>query len=244
MRAEAPFQPDDLEHLDTLLSRADRVVPMREIAAGDTAPGVLGLRHDVDNVIAPAVAMAEWEAERGYRSTYFILPTAPYWRQKEMLEESLHAIADCGHEIGYHLNAVTAAIETGRPVHEIIEETVGELRGYGFPVTGVVAHGDQACYRHNFINDEIWLESPRPSYGAPDRVIAGSVRLAPVPRETFGFTYDPNWLPRAEYLSDSGGRWSRPFDDVAEGFPYGGQLHMLVHADHWPQAFPNLAVAA
>jgi hypothetical protein len=244
VRPEAPFLPDDLEHLDELLlSRATAVVPMRQIAAGCTDARIIGLRHDVDNVIGPAVAMAEWEADRGYRSSYFILHTAPYWDQKDLLQAALEEIAGCGHEIGFHINAITAAIDTGRDPVEIVDEAVAELRGYGYDVTGVVAHGDQACYQHRFINDELFTESPRPDYGDPTRIVAG-VKLDPVPRSRFGFAYDPNWLSRSEYLSDSGGRWSQCFEDVAAGFPYTGQLHCLIHADWWSEAFEELSVAA
>lgn len=244
MRREAPFQPEDLDQLDELLfSRAAGVVSMREVAAGDNHPTVIGLRHDVDNVIGPAVAMAEWEADRGYSSTYFILHTAPYWWQKDLLRSSLETIAECGHEIGFHVNAITAAIAIGRDPVEIIEEAVDELRSYGHDISGVVAHGDAACYQYGFVNDEIFTESPRPDYGEPDRMV-NRLRLQPVSRAYFGFEYDPNWLPRAEYLSDSGGRWSRYFEDVAAGFPYAGQLHMLVHADWWGEAFHELRVAA
>lgn len=244
MRTESPFFQDDLADLDDrLLSRADAVVAMREIAIGQTSPYVIGLRHDVDNFIEPAVAMAAWEAERGYRSTYFILHTAPYWQDKTLLRESLETIAACGHEIGFHLNAITAAIETGLDPVEILLEDLTELRSYGYAVTGVVAHGDQACYRHNFVNDELFVESPRPGYGAPDRVVGG-IQLLPVSRSAFDFDYDPNWLERAEYLSDSGGKWSKSFDAVSYGFPYKGQLHILQHPDWWNQAFELEQAAA
>lgn len=244
MRLEAPFQADDLaEFDDRLLARALRVAPMRDVAAGATDQFTVGMRHDVDNSIEPAVALAEWEAVRGYRSTYFILPTAPYWEDKPLLERSLARIADCGHEIGYHLNAITAAIETGRDPLEYVADTLAELRGYGHTVTGVVAHGDPACYRHNFVNDELFVESPRPSYGPPSRIVGG-VEVVPVSRATFGFDYDPNWLSRVAYLSDSGGRWSRNFDFLAEGFPYSGQLHILQHPDWWTRALIAEEVAA
>jgi hypothetical protein len=83
--------------------------------------------------------MAQWEAERGYRSTYFILHTAPYWQDKDTLQASLEVIADCGHEIGFHINAITKPlIGTGRDPLEIAAEAVGELRGYGYEVHGVV----------------------------------------------------------------------------------------------------------
>lgn len=248
MRTVEPFQQDDLAELDMrLLDRAARVVAMEDVAQGDTEPGVIGLRHDVDNVIEPAVAMAEWEAERGYRSTYFILHTAPYWDNKTLLQDSLAAISEQGHEIGIHCNALAEACETGRDPADILHQAIDELRSYGYPVTGVVAHGDRLCHTVGFVNDEMFLESRRSSRGEPTRELGGvhTVKLAPVSRERFGLEYDASWLPRADYLSDSGGRWSQPFSEVAERFPtLKGQLHMLVHADWWPQAFPHLAATA
>lgn len=242
MRAESPFQPNDLHELGEFYEQFGAVVPMCEIADGNHDERVLGLRHDVDNVIAPAVQMAEWEAERGYRSTYFILHTAPYWQEKDTLRAALETIAACGHEIGFHTNAITAAIVHWHDPLEILEEAVAELRSYGYPVRGVVAHGDSLCYAHNYVNDELFTESARPAYGAPDRMLADRIKLNPVPRATFGFDYDPNWLPRGQYLSDSGGRWSQPFEQVAAAFPGGRQLHMLIHADWWAEAFKREAV--
>jgi hypothetical protein len=237
MRHQSPFQQDDLADLAAFLDRASAVAPMGEIAAGLHDKLVIGMRHDVDNHIEPAVAMAEWEAEHGYRSTYFILHTAPYWRDKDKLRASLDAITGFGHEIGFHINAITEAIHTGRDPIRITIDALVELRGYSYPVTGVVAHGDQACYTHRFINDELFYESRRPEYGAADRVIAGR-RLQQISRTTLGLTYDPNWMPRAEYISDSGGEWSKDFDGVSTAWPYeGGQLHMLVHPDWWGEAF-------
>ncbi len=141
------------------------------------------------------------------------------------------------------MNAITEAIRTGRDPLEIVEEAVSELRGYGHPVRGVVAHGDPVCYEHNFVNDEVFTESARSSYGAPDRQV-GPLLLAPVSRKTFGFDYDPNWLSRGDYLSDSGGRWSQPFETVSGAFPSRGQLHLLIHPDWWRLAFERVGVPA
>lgn len=244
MREREPFQPQDLDELDDrLLARATAVVPMREVAAGKTHPSIIGLRHDVDNVLPPAVAMAEWEADRGYRSTYFILHTAPYWQDKPTLVAGLDRIAECGHEIGFHVNAITEAIKTGGDPILIADKALAELRDYGHEVTGVVAHGDPYCYRHRYINDEIFTESPRPDMGPACRNIAG-VELEPISRAWFELEYDPNWLPRGKYLSDSGGQWSSPFDDIAGGWPGYGQLHMLVHPDWWGEAFDVVRAAA
>ena len=59
MRDREPFQSGDLADLDErLLSRASRVVAMREIHDGERDPAVIGMRHDVDNVFAPALQVA------------------------------------------------------------------------------------------------------------------------------------------------------------------------------------------
>ena len=248
MRRDYPFQPQDLAELDErLLDKAVAVVPMASVAAGQKWPRVIGLRHDVDNEIESSVAFAQWEQDRGYRATYFILHTAPYWQDKTLLRKSLEFIVECGHEIGIHNDAVAAAVDTRRYPRMILAEAIGELRDYGFDIRGTVAHGSHHCYSPDnqirFVNDELFVECPRPSLGVPQRHVAG-VDLRPVPLATFGLEYDANWVGRGSYLSDSGGSWSRPFDEVADGFPFDVQLHMLVHPCWWSQAFVTEEIAA
>ncbi len=245
MRSHAPFRLGDLDELDGLLGEALAVVPMTAVAAGQQWPQVIGLRHDVDNAIEPAVAMARWEEERGYRSTYFILHTAPYWDDKQLLRRSLDRIAEAGHEIGIHNNALAQAWDDGGDPAAILEAAIVELRGYGHDIAGTVAHGDQRCYDARgmirFVNDELFEECPRPDYGPAVRQ-HGKLLIDPVPLSDLGLLYDANWLPRAGYASDSGGRWRPGFDEVVAGYPPGdGQLHLLVHPDWWGEA---LQVAA
>lgn len=243
MRPCAPFQPDDLAALGRFFCAAERVVPMRDIHAGQRDPDVIGLRHDVDNVFAPALEMARWEADRGYRSTYFILHGSPYWDAPE-LQSGLEEIADLGHEIGVHCNAIAEAFRTGTDPHELLAAAIDRLRSWGHEIVGTVAHGDQLCYRSNgiirFVNDEIFTECVRD--GA--RVVDG-VPIDPRPLSDFGLAYDANWLGRTAYLSDSGGRWNSPgYRPITAGFPYVGQLHMLVHPDWWGEAFEPARAAA
>jgi hypothetical protein len=221
---------------------------MVDVFEGAHDPGVIGLRHDVDNVIEPAVRFAEWEAERGYRSTFYILHTAPYWQDKRLLRESCDRIVECGHELGIHNNAIAEASRTGiDPVGAARYEAVVELRSYGYEIRGTVAHGDAGCRGPDgdvwFVNDEMFTECARGDYGPPTRTVAG-VTLEPVSLAEFGLEYDANWLPRGHYLSDSGGKWSQPFGDVAYGFPFDTQLHMLVHPDWWTEAFATAQAAA
>ncbi len=245
MRAHAPFQPADLAELDGLLARALAVMPMETIAAGQRWQQVIGMRHDVDNSIEPAVAFARWEAEQGYRSTYFILHTAPYWHDKDLLRDSLEQIAACGHEIGIHNNALAEAHTTGGDPAAILAAALDELRSYDYDVRGTVAHGDTRCYgpdgRVRFVNDELFWECPRPELGNARRRI-GNLTIDPISLADLDLAYDANWLPRGAYLSDSGGVWRPGFDEAAAGYPYaGGQLHVLAHPDWWGQAFQAVA---
>lgn len=246
MRDSSPFLASDLEEFDArLLSRASRVVPMYDIARGDTAPGVIGLRHDVDDnqgSLVTAMHLAEWEFEHGYSSTYFLLHGSHYWGEEMLM--AAERLEELGHEVGLHVNCIAEGLRTNRDPRAILREAIDELRT-AVRVVGVVAHGDSLCHEAFFVNDEMFIESRRANCGAENRTITwgnASVKLHPVSRGDYGIEYDPNWLSRGDYLSDSGGRWSKPFDEVAERFPFDGQLHILMHPDWWQQAFTEVAV--
>lgn len=248
MREREPFQPDDLEELHTeLFSRADRVVPMRDVFKGDKGHMTIGLRHDVDDNIGSfgtALRMAEWEFEHGYSSTYFLLHGSHYWGE-EMFAE-VYRFEELGHEVGIHVNAIAEGLRQRQDPSALLSEALSELRASGVRVVGCVAHGDQLCHKARFVNDEMFSESPRPAYGAPDRIISDGVvvhPLKPISRRAYQLEYDANWLSRGDYLSDSGGEWSRPFGDVARDWPERGQLHMLIHPDWWGEAFVPAEVA-
>jgi len=240
----SPFNAGDLEALEGLLNRADRVVPLWDVYAGDRGAGVIGLRHDVDDnplSFETALAFAEWEFERGFSSTYFLLHGAHYW--PDALED-VPRFVELGHEVGIHVNALALALVADDDPHRILLEALEALRATGVPVRGCVAHGDALCHSARFVNDEIFLESARSDYGRPDRFLrSGNVVLAiePVSRSLYGLEYDANWLPRDDYLSDSGGHWSAPFAGVVERFRVGDvHLQMLVHPDWWPDAFAGV----
>lgn len=266
MNDQAPFTNTDLDELDTgLLANASAVIAMQEVYAGNRDHRAIGMRHDCDagHSLATAVRMAEWEAARGYRSTYYVLHTSPYWtdpRFPHMLEN----IAIAGHEIGIHTNALAEALRTGRDPDCILSEALQTLRGYGFPVRGVAGHGDPFCNRDRgegeitFANDEQFVECARPGEGEPDRVITRgniTLKLAPRPLADFGLDYEALHvaLPRPWRMSDSGGRWQHPneqtyqwqVDQFNSRTVQDRQFHLLVHPDWWGQAFPaSVGVAA
>lgn len=244
MRASAPFRAQDLEALAQLYDRADNVQPMVDVFNGWTTGGSIAVRHDCDNVIVPAMHLAAWEAIHGYRSTYYILHSAPYWNDKPLLTQALDVIVGYGHEIGIHNDALTVALQTGRDPADILHQAIDELRGYGHTIRSTVAHGHHLCRVANYVNDEMFVGCDRPDYGDRFRTLTyhgRSVNIEPLPLSVFGLDFDANWLPRGDYLSDSGGHWSQPFDEVAEAWPSRGQLHILQHPDWWAEAFEQVA---
>lgn len=247
MKHAGPFDAADLAELDArLLSLADRVVPMRDIYKGDTGPRVIGLRHDVDDnpgSFQTALALAEWEFERGYSSTYYLLHTAAYWDEALLYADRFEEL---GHEVGIHVNALADALRHGSDPARVLARALHELRATGVRVVGSAAHGDPLCRDTDghvvFANDEMFTESPRPTLGDPDRILTGKkhrLMLAPMSREVFGLEYDAPWLERGNYLSDSGRRWSQSFDGVVDDFGK-GQLHILMHPDWWVEAFAGV----
>ncbi len=271
MRPRAPFYADDLEELDEkLLSRAAKVVAMEDVVAGERGANVIGFRHDCDSFgsLATAVDMARWEAERGYRSTYFVLHSSPYWLALGF-GEALDEIASCGHEIGIHVDAIAEALKVGGDPHRILDASLGSLRALGHTIRGAAGHGNSICNRDAaegegwFANDEQFIECRREEYGAADRIIVRgkhSLQLQPRSLADFGLEYEALFcgLPYHFRFSDSGGRWIEPgftetvekwsaqvdVADAPENGYHPAQLHLLVHPDWWGNAFvPARAVA-
>jgi hypothetical protein len=246
---KAPFQASDLEELHArLYSQADRVVPMRDIWKGDVGRRVLGLRHDVDDnqgAFETALAMARWECDLGYTSTYFLLHGSHYWNADNLVRAL--EFQELGHEVGLHVNAVAEALRERRSPDWILLEALGDIRSVGLRIDGCVAHGDPLCRDASgevrFVNDEVFTECRRRDMGKASRVVEHgtcAVLLEPRSLSDYHLGYDANWLARSNYLSDSGGRWSQAFDTVCRGFG-AGQLHVLVHPDWWGAAFDRVA---
>jgi hypothetical protein len=245
------FGPPDLLQMAGLLDRADAVLPLREcIDPGWTRPGhLIGLRHDTDHEIEGSVRLAEWEAEHGYRSTWFVLHGDWYWggptatAPSPFVLRALDRIAGLGHEIGLHNNALTLALLTGKDPHEILERDLEALRRHGFDVVGSVRHGDPVCRQLDYLNSELFLECPRAdgkptdrllSYTDPTTGIHREVRLSARPMADFGLRYEANTIGQTLYQTDTGGRWGVPFEEIEGRFATdGGFLQMLVHPVWW-----------
>lgn len=250
-REQRHFGRGELANLERLLGRADLVVPLREAFArrNDHPERFVAMRHDLDHDVENAVRMARWEADHGWRATYFVEHTDWYWGRRGGREPSayvlraLDEIAGLGHEIGIHNNAIAEALRTGRQPVEVLTEALEGLRGHGFEITGTAAHGDPLARRLGFVNNELFSGCGNPDGAAPDRTISHrdprtgrttSVTLRPVDMAELGLEYEAYGIGHTRYLSDAEGRWNQSPDELeAEFVREGAYLQILTHPVHW-----------
>lgn len=199
------FSLNDLEDLGDFLSRRG-TCSMRD---RDVHPEKIAVRHDVDHSIEHAAKFAEWEFRNGFQSTYFLLHSAGYWMNDyARTMETAQYIADMGHEIGIHNDAISESyiVQPGGGslslACRILQESIGELRDDGFNVVGCADHGGV----HN--NTAMWIECDLSS---------------------FGLEYEAYQAHRtANYISDNRGTWRAPLEHVPSK-----QTHVLIHPCHW-----------
>jgi hypothetical protein len=211
------FTAKDLAEIQAFLETGDRVVPLREVARGDTDERAIAMRHDVDHNLDHAIKMAEWEHTHGFRSTYFVLHTAWYYRDKPKLYGGLQRLVNLGHEVGLHTNVMVEAKARGSEgnnlwLHaaDLLFDELTELRRVGFEIVGTASHGDPRCKQLGVLNMDIWN-----AYKPTD----------------FGLEYEAYLLhrkPGAYYVSESHGKWHGERE-----LKPGKQTQMLVHPCHW-----------
>lgn len=208
------FGPGDLDELEAFLLGSVVVLPMRSLVEDEPLAGATYMRHDVDDLLIHSLAFARWEADRGYRATYFLLPSTDYWRKTAVVRDVAMAIQDLGHEVGLHNDAYHELAEkTSRPA-SVVEAALAKLRGqadlmrdWGVDVVGCADHGSGKPR-----NVDLWgLYGRRP--------------------EEAGFIYEAYLLQHAvgvRYISDNGGVWQAPLErDPTK------PTVVLVHPQHW-----------
>lgn len=188
------------------------------------------LRHDIDHDPLVALAMARIEADHGIRATYFFLANdsmAVHFADPERREKTLDAIAEVaalGHEVALHYDCVGEFLATGRPFGETIGEALAWLRGHGIEIGGGVAHGasrirkltGRDVFPLEYCNYQMWRET-NPDPGEFEehgrRFALPALSLA-----DFGLGYEPYFVRKDRYLSDSGGLLWRTWEGQDQPF--------------------------
>jgi hypothetical protein len=204
------------------------VVPLREFARGE---GDLALRHDVDSRLESALELGRIEHDREVRATYFVLHTALYWIDPELVPK-VRRLQELGHEIGFHNDLVTLERVIGMDdAGAYLHEQLDRLRDAGIEVVGAAAHGSPFCHSFGFHNNYVFRGWDEPVPGFP---------LTEVPQKLdpaeFGLEYEAYHVARDVYFSDASfvnGRRAHPVDLRLEP---GKRTIVLVHPCHWDRS--------
>lgn len=121
------------------------------------------MRHDVDRRPRNALAMAQLEAGRGVRSSYYfrIVPSA--------FEPSvIRDIAGLGHEIGYHYEDWHMAGRDREKARSLFERNLEKVRAIA-PVRSIAMHGSPLSRESNM---RIWDHLDFTQYGVIDAILS------------------------------------------------------------------------
>ena len=161
------------------------------------------LRHDVDYNLKKAIKIAELEADKGIKSTFFILLTTDFYNIYALDNKSIiRNIASMGHEIGLHFDEANYNRES-KGLDEIVSNIVWEAESLSnaidYKITTVSMH--------------------RPS----KMVLEANLKISNIVN-----TYDEIFFKHFKYISDSRGRWREPVDEIIDKNMY-NRLHILTH---------------
>lgn len=198
-----PFTPDGYR---TLIGRlvASGYLPV-DFESVEPARRHLVLRHDVDQSLVAARALAEIEHRAGWTSHYFVMVRTEFYNPFSAEgSEAIRAVLDAGHRVGLHFDAALYqdhpdALDAGAARECALLESVTEQ-----PVTVISLH-------------------------RPAAVLRGTAR----PLAGRAHSYQPRFFSEIGYCSDSRGAWHHgdPLDHPA--IREGRALQLLTHPIWW-----------
>jgi hypothetical protein len=217
---------------------------------------VIGLRHDVDVDLNVAYEFSKIESNLGFRSTYFILHTAPYYLadQNNMAVHSekilpiLKKMQNEKHfEIGWHNDLVTLQVIYNIDPVVFLHKELSWLRSNGLQIYGTAAHGSSFCKTYHYMNFYFFQECSYP-------ILVGRENNLTVPKDgkmitltkghlnDFNLEYEAYFLNNNKAYSDAvikeGVRWNIGMLDLNLLKP-GDRVIILLHPTHWHKASEN-----
>ena len=227
------------------------VLPLREFRQTfNSRKIVIGLRHDIDNDLNVAYQFSEIEYKLGFRSTYFILHTAPYYLanennmnvHSEKIIPILKTMQDKRHfEIGWHNDLVTLQIMYNINPVTYFHKELNWLRSNGINIVGTASHGSNYCKTYHYLNYYFFEECSSPvvtNFNNNVTVPVGNKNITLIKGKLndFGLQYEAYFLNNNKYFSDAkltnGVRWNIGMLDLNQ-LQAGDRVIILLHPIHW-----------
>lgn len=222
IKSQKKYKKDGYEklvrsYLDLKYDIMTHIEYVREKEIGDRK--ILLIRHDVDHDHLTAKKIAEWEHDRGIRSTFCLLHTSWYYgrlegariRHTKDLVECAQYIASLGHEINFHNNLVVAGLKFGIDPAQLLQQELDFFNSIGIQIKGTSTHGDSLCRKLNFRNWELFKECCDARFGGPRTLKYEnenglvSLELGKQSMFDFGLEYEAYDMSKDVYHTDSGG---------------------------------------
>ena len=208
----------------------------------DSTKVVVCLRHDVDGQIFKAIEMASIENFYGFRSTYYILATSPYYGRfvnnkmvrNKCMEEAYQRIHLLGHEIGIHNDLLTIMIQYKNDPLQFNKDEIEFYKSIGITIYGTASHGSYIA-RETVGNYRIFSE-----FATTDEVeyMGEEYKVGEHSLAEYGYTYEAYFIDYNKYLSEAGGKWS--IENDYEGMILylqkskpGDRIQILTHPAWW-----------
>jgi len=205
---------------------------------------VVGLRHDIDWHPFRALAMARMEENYGLASTWYVLPTAPYFSNYS--KRQLHrfpcmldiykAIENTGCEIGIHNDLLTAMVTYNLDPKTVNSNDLKYLRTKEIQIYGSASHGSTVAQKAHVINYEMYSDfTKRSSFSYRGKTYP----LGSYTMQQYGFQYEAYHVDYDVYLSDVGGVWNVAGGSFSEALKAlkniepGKRVELLVHPVWW-----------
>ncbi len=196
------------ELLDLLLETRTNLC-FQDTNDGKLESSCVVLRHDIDYSPEAALRMAEFEAQRGVRSTYFLLFSSSYYNLFEVEQSSFpERLVALGHEVGLHydVQSLEKLKRPGQHGHE-------ELYKQAEMLSALAGKDVKSISMHN------------PSISGVD----------PYARTDFINAYDVKYIRDISYFSDSCGAWRDDFVACVQENSFPRQLQLLIHPIFWQE---------
>lgn len=227
------------------------VLPLNEFRKTfDNKKIVIGLRHDIDNDLNLAYKFSDIEYKLGFRATYFVLHTAPYYLansnnmevHSDRIIPILKKMQDERHfEIGWHNDLVTLQVVYNINPVTFLHNELNWLRSNGINIVGTASHGSNYCKVYHYLNFYFFEECTfpaRPNFDNNITVPVGgrNIKLIKGKLKDFGLQYEAYFLNNNKYFSDAsitnGIRWNIGMLDLNQLHP-GDRVNILLHPIHW-----------
>jgi hypothetical protein len=211
---------------------------------------VIGLRHDIDIDLNVAYQFSQIEYSLGFRSTYFILHTAPYYLANannmavhtDNIIPVLKKMQNERHfEIGWHNDLVTLQVIYNINPITFLHNELNWLRSKGITIVGTAAHGSNYCKTYHYMNFYFFEECTYPIVPNRDNNITVPkdgkyITLLKGKLVDFDLKYEAYFLNNNKAFSDAvitgGIRWNIGMLDLNQ-LHAGDRAIILLHPIHW-----------